>query len=177
MIFLVKHYTPEQYYHCGSIYISHCYIGSALLILSELQKKKKRPLAATLQEPKAVKLLNAKNICYKDTGKSLFTIQIRTTLQHSSLVCVRSYGPLYFYITSFSLLIKKALIFYYSYNVHICTTAIALHSPYSPDLLNTLHAISCNTVISPPFPVIELVILLYHLRNSHDDLQMLVFIK
>lgn len=50
--------------------------------------------------------------------------------------------------------------------MYIYTTSSALDSHvYSTDLLNTWCAISCKTAISPIFPAIELIILLYPQKN------------
>lgn len=104
-------------------------------------------------------------------GKSLF-LQFRYGLFRNIplLHFVCSYGPLYFYITSFPFLIKKALIFRYTYNMCIYTTSSALDSHvYSSDLLNTWCAISRKAVISPIFPAIELIILLYPQKNLQES--------
>lgn len=50
--------------------------------------------------------------------------------------------------------------------MYIYSTSSALDSHgYSSDLLNTWYAISGKALISPVFPAIELIILLYPQRN------------
>lgn len=117
-------------------------------VFSLSHKRKKNLLGAPWQAPEATKEMK---IMWRTSAQRYRQISLFLQFRHG-LLCnipllyfVCSHGPFYFYITSFPVLINKARIFCYSYNMYSYTTSHALDSHiYSSDLVNTWCATSCQ---------------------------------